>query len=388
MATVYLHIGTPKTGTTAIQNFLSDNNEVLNQYGICYPDLGFRYSQIGILRNAHFLLPAHVDENGKKSRTQPGKDYEPGLDMIADLAKTYDKIIISDEAIWRGSFNREDFWTRLKYDFWKRSLEVKIIVYLRRQDLWVPSFWGQKVKRGSVLHFQEYLQSLEKSGYPTDYFKYMEMLASVFGEKSLIIRVYEKGQYQGEQHTLISDFLDIFGLSLGDEFCIKQDLYNLSLKGNYTEIRRILNGIPGFYETDHLLKKCIWDTQKENAVPDQPDNYTWTNPEEQRAYLAAFADSNEKVARKYLHREDGVLFYDPVKDYPERKPDEQALTRDMLLVYGHAIHQLERENTDLKKELKKTEAQLESLQKYVLLYRLKKIIWHALGKDQPADEKK
>lgn len=390
MATVYLHIGTPKTGTTAIQNFLSDNNEILNKYGICYPDFGFRYPKIGVLRNAHFLLTADFDENGQKSSQQPGKDYESGLDMIADLAKTYDKIIISDEAIWRGSSGRDNFWPKLKYDLWKRSLDIKIIVYLRRQDLWMPSFWGQKIKTGSVLHFQEYLQFMDETDYPTDYFQYMEMLSSIFGEESLIIRVYEKGQYKGEKQTLISDFLDIFGLPLGDEFYIRQDLYNLSLKGNYAEIRRILNILPDFYETDHILKRSIWDTQKLNPEPDLADNYTWNSPDEQRAYLAAFADSNEQLARKYLHREDGILFYEPVKDYPRREPDEQSLTRDILLVYGRALQllELEMENQSLKKEMKKLEAQIESLRKYVPLYHLKNAVWHILGKDKPTNGKK
>ena len=44
MPTLYLHIGTPKTGTTALQNFLPANEEVLEQHGICYPDFGFRYT--------------------------------------------------------------------------------------------------------------------------------------------------------------------------------------------------------------------------------------------------------------------------------------------------------------------------------------------------------
>ena len=49
MPTLYLHIGTPKTGTTALQNFLPANEEVLEQHGICYPDFGFRYTGLGCL---------------------------------------------------------------------------------------------------------------------------------------------------------------------------------------------------------------------------------------------------------------------------------------------------------------------------------------------------
>ncbi|ECK1948373.1 hypothetical protein FQV93_06695, partial [Campylobacter lari] len=35
--TAYVHIGTPKTGTTSIQKFLNDNREALKQIGYYYP---------------------------------------------------------------------------------------------------------------------------------------------------------------------------------------------------------------------------------------------------------------------------------------------------------------------------------------------------------------
>lgn len=56
MATLYLHIGTPKTGTTAIQNFLPLNKSLLNEQGFCYPDFGYRYYGVNRYRNGHFLV--------------------------------------------------------------------------------------------------------------------------------------------------------------------------------------------------------------------------------------------------------------------------------------------------------------------------------------------
>lgn len=38
MATVYLHIGMPKTGTTFIQKTLRKNNGILKKQGYIYPD--------------------------------------------------------------------------------------------------------------------------------------------------------------------------------------------------------------------------------------------------------------------------------------------------------------------------------------------------------------
>lgn len=37
--TLILHIGTPKTGTTAIQKFLYDNQTLLKEKGFFYPEI-------------------------------------------------------------------------------------------------------------------------------------------------------------------------------------------------------------------------------------------------------------------------------------------------------------------------------------------------------------
>ncbi len=395
MATVYLHIGLPKTGTTAIQNFLMQNREALLAHGLCYPDFGYRYLHVGNGRNGHFLAHSAFSYGGENNQSLsefPGKQYEEGLNKVAALSEIYDKIVLTDEVICRSIQLHPGFWSYLKEDLEKRNLNLRIIVYLRRQDLWASSHWTQRVKIGkTALSFSDHISFLKETNYPLDYCAYMDMLSGIFGRDALIIRVYEKGQFQGEQHTLISDFLAVFGLSLSDGFSMEKEFYNLSLHGNYTEIQRIFNTIPDFYDNDHILKKSVRNSQNLYLKPDEPDYYTWRSPEEQCAFLASFAGSNEAVARKYLHREDGQLFYDPVEVFPDREPDEQALTRDMLYVYAHSTYLLEQENNTLRKELDRLNTQLntqiECLKKYVPLYHLKRAIWHILGKDKPSNGK-
>ena len=43
MSTVYIHVGTPKTGTSAIQVFFTKNRKLLKEKGVCYPNLGFDF---------------------------------------------------------------------------------------------------------------------------------------------------------------------------------------------------------------------------------------------------------------------------------------------------------------------------------------------------------
>ncbi len=66
---LYLHVGLPKTGTSAIQNFLFQNNKILQEQGVFYPDFVTHWSQhvplakailSPIFPDAHFnsLIPA------------------------------------------------------------------------------------------------------------------------------------------------------------------------------------------------------------------------------------------------------------------------------------------------------------------------------------------
>ena len=65
MKTLYLHIGTPKTGTTSIQHFCKHNEKVLAGKGICYPLFDFKYLDSGNSRNGLFLQNAYYNEKKK-----------------------------------------------------------------------------------------------------------------------------------------------------------------------------------------------------------------------------------------------------------------------------------------------------------------------------------
>ena len=53
--TLYLHIGTPKTGSSAIQDFLAENTRQLEKEQYVFPDFGVRYYKVRAGRNGRWL---------------------------------------------------------------------------------------------------------------------------------------------------------------------------------------------------------------------------------------------------------------------------------------------------------------------------------------------
>ena len=401
MPTLYLHIGTPKTGTTALQNFLPANEEVLEQHGICYPDFGFRYAGLGVHRNGHFLVTCNYkDEFGNRVLEKEEADYQEGLRKLEEVGKRFPKIILSDEGIWKQSItDRENFWERLNKDLKRIGFDIKIVVYFRCQNLFVQSHWAQKIKEGGKYDFHEYLESPVFTEYPLDYYEYMHMLASIFGKEALIIRVFEKKQFTGENHTIQEDFLNIFNLKMSDGFVVEQAVYNTSFEGDYLKIKEILNNLPEFKSNKNLLISNMKNIQDEKIFEHNYKKYTFFKPGEEEEFMERFNSSNSMVAKEFLGREDGRLFYDDIKDYPEYQVDTYQLLCDVMLVYGRMVNLLNEkceaqlaELNALKPKVKEEKAQriekdkelkamIRELEQTSLLFRLRRKCRHITGKD-------
>ncbi len=352
MATVYLHIGLPKTGSTTIQVFTCDNREVFEKFGICYPLFDYSYEMVSFRRNGHFLFAPYVNEDGKLDRTRPAAEYEEGLNKLEEISKQYDKILLTDEGLWWGSHTRENFWEQLKEDMNKRGLDVRIIVYLRRQDSWIESHWAQNIRDGrTCLTMHDYLDYMKDRGYPLDYYAYISKFAEIFGKDHLHIKILERGQFKGAEHTLQSDFLDIFGLSLSDGFRVKQDVYNAKFEGNYLEIKRLMNLLPELRTRKHIVFDGITKLDLKNPAKRDYSMYSFFAPEDRKVFREQFEESNRRLAVEFLGREDGILFYDPPKDLPELTINEGDLLRDSILLYGKIFDIIQKQNEAAKEQL-------------------------------------
>jgi hypothetical protein len=200
--TIFLHIGSHKTGTTSIQRLLSRHSDSLAAQGIWYP----RMSELldnGSNITSHLNIARSLDNNSKK-KFYSANELKQIFRSIATKSKNYDNTIISAEAFWRigfikppsGSFDREDYnkrtWESKAANVTQiRELlgdcETTIVATLRERSAYIQSSYSEFIlatlyKKG-IRKFIEYIQHL------TDYKRQLEAWQSHFPVTTLS---YEK----------------------------------------------------------------------------------------------------------------------------------------------------------------------------------------------------
>lgn len=342
IATVYLCIGTMKTGTTSLQSFMRRNAVELDKQGYCYPQIPV-FGKNTHNRNASFLIYRSTNEDENKKKSEEWEVRKKGYEIVAETAQNYENIVLSEELIWHHS-KRKNFWAEMKEEFERIGCQVKIVVYLRRQDELVQSLWNQNVKSDQrwYITFAEFINEKQYSYFPLNYYRKLNQIAEAVGKENVIVRVYEAGQFGGSQNNLISDYTSALGIELNDNFKKLDASANQRMRGNFIEIKRIANSVPEYREMSNFLVEYIMkaDEAKEELCPSGKTSLF--SYEEQNAFMNQYLKSNERVAREYLGREDGVLFRKPLEELPHLKFPSEELYKDFMMLMVQYICKQER----------------------------------------------
>lgn len=352
MTTVYLHIGTMKTGTSALQKFFYDNRALLAEKGYCFPQFKFKLSENSQLRNANFLV-YHSEKEGEEREAEEKALREKAFSTLGNLAAKYENIILTDEVIWHRAPYRKDFWSRLIEDLAKINCRLKVVVYLRRQDLVIQSLWNQYVKTGKLMaqSFQESIETGAFRFFSLDYYRRLNKIAVQVGKENMIVRVYERGQFEGDGHTIQSDFMKSIGLLNMDGFKLETESVNVSLNANYIEIKRIMNRVPEYREMSDFMARPIVRASAGQAQWEKPEKVSMFSHEEQVRFFEKYAESNRKTAQDFLGREDGRLFYETVQEEPAWQIDTENMYRDLIISMTEMFCRQEKKIQELQEEI-------------------------------------
>lgn len=358
MKTLYLHIGSPKTATTSIQHFCHDNQEVLNQKGYCYPDFGKSYPRVGVLRNGHFIMAA-TQQAQSDSIEGEDQEFDAGFATIYELFQKHDNVILSDEGLWNYGYGKNSrVWRQLKRELDKGIFTIKVIVYLRRQDTYLFSWWNQQIKEGFRANSNISWEDIVAKPFyiQLDYYKMLEHISSFVGKENVYVRLFDRNEFYGG--TIYKDFMQCIGLEFTDEYTITSEMTNLSLTKNNNEIKRILNGVSGLeMEINNKYRNLLTDlseTGKEN------ENWSMFSEEEYKTFMQKYEEGNQKISKEYLGV-DKPLFNMEFKSAEKWMVYNEYMVEDIVRFFGTTTTQMIEENRAMQKELTALQKELTSL---------------------------
>jgi hypothetical protein len=173
MKTLYIHIGIGKTGTTAIQNFFTENKEQICSQGLFYPEIGKRGT-------------GHHELTVFKKNKLPLEKIRLFNKLINNISKIKEeKILISSEFFCFMQENLiEDIANLLVH------LNIKIIFYIRKQIHLIESAFLQFQKIGK--EYNNYIEEFFEAHKTAFNFSYrIQPWAQIFGKENIIARLYE-----------------------------------------------------------------------------------------------------------------------------------------------------------------------------------------------------
>lgn len=339
-----LHIGSPKTGTSSIQNFCVANAEQLASQGIAYPIFSQRWPHVGRWRNGHGLYANAMRKAGYNTH-YPSIEVEESY--MADLAAAVQEasiMLLSDETLWQMICRRKRALPTLKQLTDALGFtEYQIVVYLRRQDLYAESFWNQRVKQG--IDYTKSFKQLLESNYSKcvlNYERGIRRIEECFGKESLTIRIYDRVQLKNGDSA--QDMMSVLGIEDLSTFKPLEQESNDSIKGkSFLMLKHTATQSAHYVEAnDDFLRPIA--IRLSHAVPDENPGPIM-NPEHRAAFLADFAEGNRRIAQEYFGRDE--LFGPQKVDGQEAwTPAPGELTRDSFLML---LEQLVEERADSKK---------------------------------------
>lgn len=235
--TLFLHIGTHKTGTSAIQAICAANYAALVKQGCLFPQAGFKWKS----RIRNDATSGHSDLlNFLKGVPDPAAER-----AASGLKREFDqndcaRVIISSEVLSAPhNVDAVSGIDRLR----SMGFDVRIVVYLRRQDKWLDSFYRERLKWSRFRETRTVEEFWRAEGDSwLNYRKRIGPWIEAAGPGGSIVRSYEDAQQAG---GVVGDFLSVVGVDgSGLDLSSQHLAHNASVPAAAAELLRAFNKLP------------------------------------------------------------------------------------------------------------------------------------------------
>ena len=299
MKTIYLHVGYHKTGTTAIQTLLSANRERLAGAGILYPRACERENNPAFCQGrsfAHHALPNLL----LQERHREPRMLRAQIDRLP-----CERVVISSEVFMERFKNEAAALAALTSLL--EGLDVRVLLYLRPQHSLFESVYNQQVKDSDRTPI------LDPTALPRyyDYLFWIRVWERHFGKGKIIVRPFEREQLLGG--NVLADFLDAIDSPLRlEDLEVPPDDANPRLNRDALLFKRMVNASGSGPRTKAAFTGPLlrYSQGQSGQGARFAVEHGLLTPAERWAIHVRHKDRNAVIAREYLDREDGRLFFD------------------------------------------------------------------------------
>ncbi len=302
MQELIFHVGTPKTGSSALQVFFARNHAVLRSRGIDYFRIGdFSLGTAGNISSGNgslvsrSLLPA----GNPIGITEPEAHFKALFTAID--ASDCDRGLVSSEIFADAEpAALESLIEQIRL----KRITPKAFFYVRRQDQFLSSAYMQQVKRHQCVEYPEvYIRKIYRQVKYLRYHTFYRNMVGLFGAGNVMVRVYEKALTH--RAGLFTAFLGAMGVE-ETGFDLDVSDINTSLTTKNLLMMLLLNKYkPRMNFSDFVVDNEIISGSMRSGVQHHLFSDTL------RAEIDAFfCDENAALAKEYFSRAD---LFDPTE---------------------------------------------------------------------------
>jgi capsular polysaccharide biosynthesis protein len=296
MKRVILHIGTGKTGTSSIQNYLLANRPVLMaEHDVDFLEFGLeRVTQADEVITAHYPLAYWLSECREKQARE----------LVSHIENSpCGTVLLSCENFYHLLFEQQLAFLAEHL----RPFSVEVLCYVRRQDQYIESAWKQQVKVGEFkMPFAEFMRRhTDPAAIQSAHANYHRMLlrwAEVFGPEAVHLRVFDPSEFASGD--LLDDFLQACGVDplAGSSALERPSASNLAIPSELIELLRVANAMKLVEKSDQELFFRFLRGAGEFANP------SLMTRADRLAVVGTYRASNERLFAELAHRDVPACF--------------------------------------------------------------------------------
>lgn len=296
---LYVHIGGAKCGSSSIQYFLESNKAELRKQGFIVPSV--HMTTQGECNGAQLEYFQRCFETRADSFTESKAGLKENLtglrdEYIVENDGNLPKIIVSAENL--------SCWHRYNelFDDLEDDFEIKIIMYIRRQDEYLISYWQQWSLKVEEDFWAWMLKSLGEIG---DWSHTLEPWIEMFGSENIIVRRFARKYFV--DGDLIKDFSMVVGVdsaNMTTKFT-RNASFNDGVVAIASSVKDVFDGAH-----DNRFYQMIGEWGGEEVLKKHMSQLM--SYEQKVALLKYYKKSNEKINRQFF--DDGESLFDPVNN--------------------------------------------------------------------------